>query len=136
MFDGERRMIVVENLHVLAQPQKMLDFRRLQPCDPGVADELAVAGQRGDRLIGKRVLEDLHQVDPLGGVRVSRFVEHAPEQRHAHIIMRNAQHQNVEIGFAELPVGAIQRQVPKLAFEAERLPNQPRHFRFVSIPLH
>src|SRR4051794_31585948 len=108
-------MAVVEHMHVLTQAQKVRYRRLLQPFDPGVADEFAICCQRSHRLIGERRLEDLHQINPLGGIGIARLVEDTPKQWDAHVAMSHAQHQYVQIGLAKLPVGAVNRQMPRLA---------------------
>src|SRR3978361_2573549 len=97
----QRGMAVVEHLHVLAQAQKMRYCSLLQPFDPGIADEFAIARQRGNRLIGKRRLEDLHQIDPLGGLGITRPVEDTPEQRDGHVAMSDRQTQQGQDGLVE-----------------------------------
>src|SRR4051795_6931080 len=92
----QRGMVVVEHMHVLAQAQTVRDRSLLQPFDPGVGDEFAIARQRGNRLIGKRRLEDLHQIDPLGGIGMTGPVEDTAEQRDTHVAMSHAQHQQVQ----------------------------------------
>lgn len=98
----------------------MWNFSGLQPFNPRIADELAVARKGSDALAHKRVLEGLHQLDPLSGIRVARLVKDTPEQRHAHIAVRHAENQNVDIGLAKLPVRAIQRQMLIAALRRER----------------
>ena len=117
----QRGMAVIEHMHVLAQAQKVRYRSLLQPFDPGVADELAIACQRSNRLIGERRLEDLHQIDPLGGIGIACLVEDTAEQRDAHIAMSHTQHQQVQIGLVELPVSST---LAILVFKAN-MENQP-----------
>jgi hypothetical protein len=50
----QRGMAVVEHMHVLAQAQKVRYGSVLQPFNPGVADEFAIARQRSHGLIRER----------------------------------------------------------------------------------
>src|SRR3954454_11390105 len=127
----QRGMAVVEHMHVLTQAQKVRYRRLLQPFDPGVADEFAICCQRSHRLMGERRLEDLHQINPLGGIGIARLVEDTPKQWDAHVAMSHAQHQYVQIGLAKLPVGALNRQMPRLGAQRHSRHHQARNLSLV-----
>jgi hypothetical protein len=64
----------------------------LQPAEPVLADEFPV-GQQGSDLGGAEDLEEaLHQGDALGGVEIPCLVEEAPEERHHHSSVGDAEH--------------------------------------------
>ncbi len=99
---------------------------RLQPVEPRFAHEFAVGQQHGDPLRAEDREEALHQRFPLGRVGVARLVQNAPEHRHGDAAIGDTQHQEADVGRAELPVGAIRRQPPRAAADRDQAHQQPR----------
>ena len=123
---GPCGVALAHDMLVLAKPQNERDFSRSQPCHPGVADELAVAHERGDLDVGKRRAQAIEQVCPRPGVRVARRRQQRPDQRNAHAVPDDRNHQDVDRRLAELPVRAIHRQRPRLAAYAEQIHDHAR----------
>jgi len=100
---------------VLAQTQDEGDVLALQIGHPGIADELAVAHQRCDLQVGKRRAQAIQKLGAPRRVRVSSRWQQHPNERNAHAVPHHRDHQDVDRGLAEIPVGAIDRQNPGLA---------------------
>lgn len=108
---------------VALEPLVERDAVPLEPAEPVLTDELAVGQQGGDLGRAEDGEEAFHQVDALFGVGVARLIQHGPEQRHRDAAPGDAEHQEVDVGLAELPVGAVHRQPPG-AFADRDEPNQ------------
>jgi hypothetical protein len=67
----------------------------------------------------------------LGRVRVSRRRQLRPQQRDAHAVPDHRDHQDVNRGLAEIPVGAIDRQNPWLAGKPQQVDHHARRERAV-----
>lgn len=105
--DGEGDVVFVQETHPF-EPDK-LAIRQQKP-DAGAAEDRQIAP---------------HQRNALGGVAGSAVVvEHAPHQRHARAPRDHGQHQDVDVAFPELPLGAVERQTPRPG-----KPQEPDHQR-------
>jgi hypothetical protein len=124
-------VLFIPDIHVVLQPQNVRNIVFLQPPDPRVADKLAVPGQAGNLLIRENAPHPGQQVDSLIRIRVSGLVQHRPEQRHAHAVMDDPEHQDIDMRLAELPVGPVQRQLPRFSRKPRKVNRQPRYMRFV-----
>ena len=99
----------------------------MQPGNPFISNEFAVAGERRQLLIGKRAQKALHQVDALSGARTARLVQNGPQQRHADLVHGHREHEDVQISPAKLPVRAVHRQMPGLAAQTQNRHGQAGH---------
>ena len=88
------------------------DAPALQPEEPVLADKLAVGQQGGDFGRAEDGKEALHQGDALGGVGVARLAQDRPEHRQGNAPVGDAEHQEVDVRLAELPVRAVHGQPP------------------------
>lgn len=70
--------------------------------------------------------ESVHKFYPLVGVGVAPIVHHLEDDREGHPFVDDAQGEDVHVGVAELPVGAVHRKVV-WPFHRQRLQNQFRH---------
>ena len=96
--DGEGDVVFVEEVH---------------PCEP---DELPVRQEQPDARRAEDRQVAPHQRDPLAAVAgAAVVVEHAPDQRHARPPGDDGQHQDVDVARAELPLGAVEREMPRAA---------------------
>lgn len=82
-----------------------------QEFDPIGANELAIGEQQLDRGRAEQAQIALHQFDALAAVAVALAIDHRPQQRHAEAPRHDGQHENVDVLAADLPVGAVERQV-------------------------
>ncbi len=96
----------------------------LQPPKPILADKLAVGQQGGDLVDAEDGQEALHQSDALGSVGIARFVQYRPEQRQRDAAVGHAEHQEVDVGLAELPVCAVHGQPPGVVADRDEAHQQ------------
>jgi hypothetical protein len=84
----------------------------LQPAEPVLADELAVGQHGGDFARAEDGEETPHQGDALGGVGVAGLAQDGPEHGQGNAPVGDAEHQEVDVRLAELPVRAVHGQPP------------------------
>jgi len=105
--DGEGDVVFVEKAH---------------PCEP---DELPVRQEQPDARRAEDRQVTPHQRDALAAVAgAAVVVEHAPDQRHPRPPGDDGQHQDVDVTRAELPLGAVEREMPRTLE-----PEEPHHQR-------
>ena len=112
---GRRRpsSVVTISFSFMRMAKGML-FSLREEVDPRAPDELPVCQEQPNA----RGTEDRqiapHQQGPLAGFAVAAVVvEHAPNQRHARPPGDDGQHQDVDVAGAELPLGAVEREMPR-----------------------
>lgn len=91
------------------------DFHQLEPREPAPADELAVHRQRADVGAwqdGEHLLHERDAVARVGIAALGAFGQNPPCDGQAHAVENDADHQDVDVGSAELPVGAIHGKNP------------------------
>jgi hypothetical protein len=102
----------VGDLEVGANADMEVDGAVLQPRQPVVAEELAIGQQAGD-LVGPEQGDDtLDDRDALAGVGVAPLVEELPQHGNGNAAVNDADHQDVHVAAAELPIGPIHGQPP------------------------
>ena len=93
---------------------------RLPPAEPRRTEACAV----GPPAAHPNRTEDgptaLHPGDPRGGVGVARLAQDAPAPRHGDAAIGHPQPQEVEVHWAERPVGAIRRESPPAVTDRDR----------------
>ncbi len=88
---------------------------QLEPRKPVLADKLPVHRQRTDVRAwqdGKHVLHECDAVAAPGIAALSAFGKNPPSNGQAHAVEDDADHQDVDVVFSKLPVGAVHRQDP------------------------
>lgn len=82
----------------------------VQPVDPPLADKLTVGQKAVDGLLSEEVDVALHEVDALLRVGRAFLGQHGEQQRIGDSVVDDGEHEDVDVGFAELPVGAVDCQ--------------------------
>src|SRR6056297_3569414 len=102
---------------VALDPHDVAQLHQLQPSEPMLSDKLPVHGQHVDvfdRQDGKHLL---HQGDPVGLARVAAlggFGQDTPRDGKADLPEDHGDDEDVDVGFAELPIGAVHGEDPAL----------------------
>jgi hypothetical protein len=86
-----------------------------------LACELAVAGQRGDPHPRKGLAQTVEETYSGFGIGVPRRWQQRPQQRHADAVPLDREHQEIDLGPSEVPVGPVDRQNPRLAIKAKEI---------------
>jgi len=91
------------------------DFHQLEPREPAAADKLPVHRQRADvraRQNGKHLLHERDAVAAAGVAALGNLGQNAPGDGQSDSVENHTHYQNVDVGSAELPVGAVHGQHP------------------------
>ena len=110
--DRDKLAPSVRHLKVLPHAEVEVNPVLSQPGEPLDADKFPVGQQAGDLVFAEQVKEDFHNRDPFVGVRVAGFRQDEPDDRVGNPLVDDAKHQDIQIGLSELPIGAVQRQLP------------------------
>ena len=110
--DRDKLAPSVGHLKVLPQAEVEVDLVLSQPGEPLGADEFPVGQQASDPVFAEQVKEDFHYRDPFVGVGIPGFRQDQPDDWVGNPLVDDAEHQDIQIGLSELPVGAVQRQLP------------------------
>lgn len=88
-----------------------------EPRKPASAGELAVRRQRPDVIARQDEKQLLHERDAVARVRIAAlgaFGQNPPCDGQAHAAQNDADHEDVDVGSAELPVGAVHGKNPAI----------------------
>ena len=96
---------------VLGHPHDKRQLVVLEPLEPRVADELAVANDQFDAFAAEQGHAIREQGDAVGGVGITAaVVKQLPAQRHVDVARAGDDEQDVDLALAEIPLRAVQAQ--------------------------
>ena len=96
---------------VLGHPHDKRQLVVLEPLEPRVADELAVAHDQFDAFAAEQGHAIREQGDAVGGVGIAAaVVKQLPAQRHVDVARAGDDEQDVDLALAEIPLRAVQAQ--------------------------
>ena len=96
---------------VLGHPHDKRQLVVLEPLEPRVADELAVAHDQFDAFAAEQGHAIRGQGAAVGGVGIAAaVVEQLPAQRHVDVARTGGDEQDVDLALAEIPLRAVQAQ--------------------------
>lgn len=87
----------------------------VEPFNPFLADKLPVCHQTINATVSEKFDEPLHQGFPFLPVGIATFVQKFEQQRKCDTLIANAEHEDVYVGFPELPVGPVHSENHVLA---------------------
>ena len=103
-------LLGILNPEVLSDTDVVADSHIVEEPNPFLADELTVGDKGVDAIMTEEPYETKHDVSSLLPVRVAPFVKKLKNQGERDTFICNPEHKDVDVDFAELPVGAIHRQ--------------------------
>lgn len=101
------------NPEVLLDADVVADVVIVHPSDPLASDKLAVGEQAVDALYAEEPDIALHQPYPLLRVGGALLGQHTEQQRVGHPVVHHGQHEDIDVGAAELPIGPVYGQTER-----------------------
>lgn len=101
------------NPEVLPDADMVADAAVVEPLHPVLAHELAIRQKAVDALHAEEPDIALHQPYPLLRVGGALLGQHTEQQRVGHPVVHHGQHEDVDVGAAELPVGPVYGQTER-----------------------
>lgn len=120
LSDRPRGEAVANDMLVLAKPKNKGDFLLAEIGHPRAADELPVAHQRCDLHVGNSFAEPVKKVGTRLCVRIPGSWQERPNQRNANAVPDDRNHEDVDRGLAELPVGSVHGEDPRLSTQTQQ----------------
>ena len=102
------------NAGIAANPQSKGNVVFHQKAKPETANKLPVGGEALNPFCAKLAEKFPEQAHPFSGIGVAAFVSERPIEGDGHSSKGDGEDENIQIGGAELPVGAIQTENPFL----------------------
>src|SRR3954454_16964362 len=93
--------------HIVPDTDMKSNALLLQILQPVFADELPVCHYRLDAPFAKELYKLFHHVGPFLGVGVAFFSQQLPKQRKGNALVTDTEHKDIDVCFAELPVGSV-----------------------------
>ena len=127
-YPGDRPcgVSVAEDVLVLTKPKNKGDFLLAQIGHPHGTDELPVAHQRCDLHVGDCLTKPIEKVRTRLRVRVPGIWKKRPHQWYADTVPDHGDHENVDRGLAELPVGSVHCKDPRLSSQPQQADDHRR----------
>ena len=104
-------LAVPHDLEVLPYSDVIVDAHGIEVFQPLASDELPVGHKMPDGIVACDAQEAVYKFYPLLGVGIAPLVHHLEDDRECHSFVNDAQGEDVYVGIAELPVGAVHCKV-------------------------
>lgn len=99
-----------EDLEIISDADVISNVIIVQEAQPEPAHEFPVCHNRPNAFSAKKHDEPIDQVYALLSVWIPSFVQHLEHQRKSNTLIDNTEHEYVDVGLSELPVGPVNAQ--------------------------